>query len=84
MLKANQHNVAEVRKLHQLPQLFGTVLTVLFYMTSSPKLVRLVLPVPSFGISGPMIINATVKASSRSSGWTPTQVFLGTTRTLIN
>lgn len=57
MLRANQHNVAEVRKLHHgLPQLFGTVLTVLFYMTSFPTKETLVLPIPSFAISGPMTI----------------------------
>jgi len=71
-----------LEKNQGLPQLFGTVLAVLLYMTSFPTAVAFVLPIPSFAISGPMTINATVKASSRSRRWTPTQVFTRTTWTL--
>ncbi|MCI60020.1 hypothetical protein A2U01_0081275, partial [Trifolium medium] len=61
-----------------------------FYMTSLPTAVTLVLPVPSFAISSPVAINATVKAASRTRRWTSTQIFpriprvTGTPRNLNN
>nr|AFK35498.1 unknown [Lotus japonicus] len=50
-------------------------------MTPIPTSVALVLPIPSFAISGPMTIKATIEAASRSRRWTSTQVFAVTART---